>query len=134
MDIIETINIINETYESIYDDFKSDYMYSSAELTFTNGFCFEFYNLLKRFFPKTELVMSDDRYHCAALIDGEVYDTTGLRDDSYRFHVATGCDMEYIFKYYGFFSGGLKETLIKEVTKNVFNNKKIYAKTLTKRV
>lgn len=132
MDIIETISIINETYESVYDGFKSSYMYRSAELTFTNGFCFEFYNLLKRFFPNTQLMMSNDRYHCAALIDGNIYDTTGLRDDISNFHIATGCDVEYIYKNYGFFSSRLKETLIKAVTKNVLSNKKIYVKTLNK--
>lgn len=134
MDIIDVINIINETYESIYSDFKNVYTYRSAELTFTNGFCYEFYNLLKKFFPKTQLVISDDRYHCAALIDGKVYDTTGLRGDPQRFHLATGCDVEYIYNYYGFFSGGLKETLSKEVVKNVFSKRNNYVKTLTKKV
>ncbi len=132
MDIIETINIINETYEGLYDEYKNDYMYSSAELTFTNGFCFEFYNLLKRFFPTAELMMSNDRYHCAALINEEIYDATGLRDDSENFHVATGCDMEYIYKYYGFFSMGLKEKLNGLVVKNIFNNKNVCVKTLNK--
>lgn len=132
MDIIETINIINETYESLYDEFKNSYMYSSAELTFTNGFCYDFFCLLKRFFPTAKLMMKNDKMHCAALIDDEVYDATGLRDDPEDFHVATGCDMEYIYKYYASFSMGQKEKLNKLALQNVLSGKKVCVKTLNK--
>lgn len=132
MDIIETINIINETYENLYKEYEISYLYSSAELTFTNGYCYDFYCLLKRFYPTAKLMMKNDKMHCAALIDGNIYDTTGLRYDISDFHIATGCDMEYIYKYYGFFSNGLKEDLSRVVTKNVLSNKKIYVKSLNK--
>lgn len=132
MDIIETINIINETYETLYKEFKSSYLYSSAELTFTNGYCYDFFCLLKRFFPTAKLMMKNDKMHCAALIDDEIYDATGHRDDIEDFHVATGCDMEYIYKYYGFLSAGMKQELNKLVVKNVLSKKKISVKTLTK--
>lgn len=33
MDIIDVINIINETYENIYKEFNSSFMYSSAQIT-----------------------------------------------------------------------------------------------------
>lgn len=132
MDIIETINIINETYENLYKEYEISYLYSSAELTFTNGYCYDFYCLLKRFYPTAKLMMKNDKMHCVALIDGNIYDTTGLRYDISDFHIATGCDMEYIYKYYVFFSNGLKEDLSRVVTKNVLSNKKIYVKSLNK--
>lgn len=132
MDIIETINIINESYESLYDQFKSSYMYRSAELTFTNGFCYDFFCLLKRFYPTAKLMMRNDKMHCVALIDDEIYDATGHRDDIEDFHVATGCDMEYIYKYYGFLNAGMKQELNKLVVKNVLDKRKISVKTLNK--
>ncbi len=132
MDIIETINIINETYEKLYDEYELSYMNRSAKLTFTNGFCYDFFCLLKRFFPAAKLMMQNDKMHCAALIDECLYDATGLRYDLYNFHEATGCDIEYIYKYYGTFSIWLKEILNKEVVKNVLGKKKVYVKTLNK--
>lgn len=132
MDIIETINIINETYENVYKNFNLSFIYSSSEITFTNGYCYDFFCLLKRFYPKASLMMKNDKMHCAALIDGNLYDATGLRNDLSDFHIATGTDMEYIYKYYGFFKGEFKRVLNDTVIKNVLNNKKNCVKTLNK--
>ncbi len=132
MDIIETINTINETYEELYEEYGCSYMYRSAELNFTNGYCYDFYCLLRRFFPAAELVMKNDKMHCAALIDGEVYDATGLRDDKKDFHIATGCDMEYIYKYYGFLNASMKQELNRLAVRKVFEKKKVSVKTLNK--
>lgn len=132
MDIIETINIIKETYEYAYEIYGFSYGSSDSIKTFTGGFCYDFFCLLKRFFPTAKLMMQNDKMHCAALIDGEIYDVTGLREDISDFHEATGCDMEYIYKYYGFFSMGFKESLNKLVVKNVLGNKKNCVKMLTK--
>ncbi|HIU40464.1 MAG TPA: hypothetical protein IAB68_04110 [Candidatus Aphodocola excrementigallinarum] len=132
MDIIDVINIINETYENIYKEFNSSFMYSSAQITFTNGYCYDFFCMLKRFYPNASLMMKNDKMHCAALIDDNLYDATGIRDDLFDFHLATGTDMEYIYKYYGFFKGRFKTLLTNEVVKNVLSNKKSYVKTLNK--
>ena len=133
MDIINLINKINETYEDVYDFFKMSSMYKYADLNFTNGYCYEFFCLLKSFYPDALLMMSNDKMHCAALIKGNLYDATGLRDDDFNFHLATGSDMEYIYKYYGFFSSEFQTFLNKGILKKTSNNSKNYAKTLNKK-
>jgi len=128
MDIIETINIINETYESLYETYGFSCGTSDAKKTFTSGFCYEYYVILHRFFPFAKLVMQNDNMHCAALIDGDVYDVTGLRSDASSFHEATGSDMEYIYGRYGFLNPGFKDIFNKMVVKNVYNKGNSFVK------
>lgn len=130
MDIIEVINIINNTYEDVYQKFKNGFVYPKAETTFACGYCFEYHNLLKKFFPDAVLVMQNDKMHCATLIDDNIYDVNGIRYDYNNFHVATGSDIEYIYKYYAFFNGAFKQNLNKLVTQNVFTRKNDYSKKL----
>ena len=41
--------------------------------------------MLKRFYPNASLMMKNDKMHCAALIDDNLYDATGIRDDLFDF-------------------------------------------------
>ncbi len=128
MDIIETINIINENYERAYNEYGCYYLNNSAIITFGGGYCYEYFTLLKRFYPQAELMIKNDKMHCATLIDGYIYDVSGLVKDPNNYHVADGCDVEYIYKRYPFFSLGFKEYLHKEVVKNVLNKGVCYKK------
>lgn len=132
MDIINLINNINNAYERVYDDIRMPGLYKCAILNFTNGYCYEFFCILKYFYPDAILLISNDKMHCAALIEDEVYDATGKREDTINFRVANGCDLEYIYKYYGFFTSNFKTLLKKEIKKNVSNNSKTYVKSLNK--
>ena len=104
MKIIDVIKILNDTYDDFYLEYKPSLLYPSSELCFNNGYCYEYHRMLKIFYPKAILVMQNDRMHCATLIDDEIYDVNGKRDDYFNFHEVTGADIEYIYKYYGFFS------------------------------
>ncbi len=128
MDIIETINIINETYKYVYETYGSSNGNFNPIQTFTGGFCYEYYIILHRFFPFAKLMMQNDKMHCAALIDGEIYDVTGLREDSSNFHEVNGCDMEYIYNRYGFLNAGFKDVFNKIVVKNVYNKGNSFTK------
>ncbi len=77
-------------------------------------------------------MIKNDKTHCVALIDDVLYDATGIVNDVDKFHIETGCDMEFIYKYYDFFKGTFKNALYKEITKNYFNNEKSNVKTLNK--
>lgn len=130
MEINDVIITIIETYEDLYEEHQYAHLYNTAELTFNNGYCFEFHNMLKRFYPNATLMMKNDKMCCATLINGEIYDVNGLREDKENFHEATGVDMEYIFKYYGFFSDKVVADLSKAVTKKVLSGKDGYAKSI----
>lgn len=125
MDVIDTINKINDSYIEVYDEYGYTYLNSNPIVTFNNGFCYEYHLLLKRFFYTAELVMQNDKMHCATLIDNNIYDVNGIREDIENFHIATGCDMEYIYKYYGFLPERFRENLNKTVTHNVLSKNKV---------
>ncbi len=132
MDVIKIINIINETYLYAYDMYGFCYGTDDVIKTFTSGFCYDYFCIIKMFFSNAILMMQNDKMHCAALINGEIYDVTGLRIDTENFHEATGCDVEYIYKYYNVLSPSFKEKFNYLVTKNVLNYKNSYVKTLNK--
>lgn len=133
MDIIETINVINETYEYVYDTYGFAYGTPDSNETFMNGFCYEYFNILHRFFSSAKLMIQNDSMHCAALIDDDIYDVTGLRYDKSNFREATGADTEYIYKTYGMFPMGFKDVLNTCLRKNVLNKRNSYVKKRKKR-
>lgn len=120
MEIENIIKIINESYNEIDHKEKLSYTYIDAELTFKNGYCYEYYLLLKRFYPTAKLMMQNDKMHCAALIDGVIYDVSGVVFNQEDFHEATGCDLEYIYKYYDVLPYGLKHSLTTTSCKKVY--------------
>lgn len=121
MDVIDIINKINDTYIEIYNDYGTTYINNNPIITFNSGFCYEHHLFLKKFFPTAELMVQNDKMHCATLIDDELYDVNGLREDIRNFHIATGCDMEYIYKYYGSLPVGFKDRLISALVHNVLS-------------
>lgn len=130
-EILKVINTINKVYEECYDEYKPAHLYNDAKTTFTNGYCYEYSLILQRFFYNGIIVMQNNKMHSAIMIDNVIYDVGGIREDTNNFHVATGVDFEYIYKYYGFFSNGFKEYLNKKIVKEVLN-KKSYVKKLVK--
>ncbi len=130
-EILEVIKIINNTYEKCFNEYEPAHLYRDAITTFTNGYCYEYSLILKRFYYDGIIVLQNDKMHSAIMINNKIYDVNGIRKDTYNFHVATGSDFEYIFKYYGFFSTGFKDYLNKRVVKEVLNQKS-YVKKLVK--
>ena len=130
-EILNVIKIINDTYERVYEEYKPAHLYKDARTTFTNGYCYEYSLMLQRFYYNGVIVMQNDKMHSAIMIDGVIYDVMGVREDTYNFHVATGSDFEYIYKYYGFFNEHFKSYLNTNIVKEVLN-RKTYVKKLTK--
>ena len=123
--------LINNEYEKAYQEYKPAHLYKDAKTTFTNGYCYEYSLILQRFYYNGIIVMQNNKMHSAIMIDGVIYDVTGVRRDTSNFHVATGSDFEYIYKYYGFFGNAFKELLNSRIVKEVLN-KKTYIKKLVK--
>lgn len=132
MAVLDVIEVINKTYEDIYELIKENFTYRSSELNFTNGYCYEYFIILKKFFSTAVLVMQNDKMHCATLIDDKIYDVNGIREDKENFHIATKYDLEYIHRYYGIFALTTREKFYKEVTINIYNLNKGYSKKLSK--
>ena len=126
-EILEVIKIINDTYERCYKEYNPAHLYDNAKDNFTNGYCYDYSLMLNRFYNGI-IVMKNDKTHSATLIDGNIYDVNGIVKDAINYHVATGCDFEYIYKYYGFMSDGFKEYLNKEIVKQVLGNRNSYVK------
>ena len=126
-EILEIIKIINDTYEICFKEYNPAHLYDRAKDNFTNGYCYEYSLILSRFYNGI-IVMKNDKMHSAILIDGVIYDVNGVVKDVNNYHIATGCDFEYIYKYYGFMSNNFKDHLNKEIVKKVFNTNNSYVK------
>lgn len=127
-EILEIIKIINNTYEEAYKEYKPAHLYPNAKDNFNNGYCYEYSLILKRFYYDGIIVMQNDKMHSAIMIDNKIYDVNGIRNDAYNFHVADGCDFEYIYKYYGFMSIPFKDYLNSKIVKQVYKNCDSYVK------
>ena len=134
MDVLDIIKIINEAYIETYDELKPVLLDKDPVITFNNGYCYEFYMLLKHYYYDGRLVMTKDNTHCAILIDNVIYDASGIRYDKYNFREEKSCDLEMIYKYFGFFTCNFREGLYRKVAKKVSIFNKNRVKTLKKEV
>lgn len=67
---------------------------------FLNRYCFDYYDILKTLYPDAKMVIEKNNYHCATLINNEVYDVSGIRckDD---FFIASKDDEDFVYSFYG---------------------------------
>lgn len=70
---------------------------------FTNKYCLEYFLILKEIYPDAILVIEHNKDHCAALINKDVYDVTGIRNKE-DFFIADSNDIDYIYSFYNRFS------------------------------
>ena len=88
---------------------------------FLNNYCLEYYNILKKLFPDSKMVLEKNNDHCAILIDDVVYDVTGIRDKN-DFIIADASDIMFVNEFYNKFNINLKYDLYL----NIFgDNKKL---------
>ena len=78
--------------------------------------------------------MTKDNMHCAIMIDDVIYDSSGIRYDNYNFREEKACDLEMIYKYFGFFYPLFREELYRKVTRKVSIFNKNSVKILKKEV
>ena len=79
----------------ILDEYFNDNIYD----LFLNGYCYEYFIILKKFFPEAKMVIEKDNNHCAALINGEVFDITGIRNKK-DFYIASKQDEDFVYSFY----------------------------------
>lgn len=97
---IININMVLEEY------FKDDVI-----SMFLDGYCLDYYDILKTLYPDAKMVIEKNNYHCAALINNEVYDVTGIRC-KYDFFIASKKDEDFVYSFYGKMDDGDKKKII----------------------
>ena len=102
-DIIR-INIILSNY------FKED-VYN----LFLDGYCLEYYNILKMLYPSGKMVLEKDHDHCAILIDNNIYDVSGFRSKD-DFVLASKTDENFVNSFYNKFSEENKKKIYKIIS------------------
>lgn len=117
--LIESINyFVNKRYGKL--------LRMSSEDILLSGGCYEFVKILRNYYPLLEVYISNDHSHCGAMIDGKLYDATGIISDSENFHKASSKEIEYIENYFGerFDLFLIADSVIDDLNE-VLNNKRV---------
>ena len=69
------------------------------EITLLSNEYTDYYFLLKEFYPESILVMEKSKEHCASLINGNVYDVSGIRSAS-DFTIPSKIEEDFIHDFY----------------------------------
>lgn len=95
----------------------SDYFEGDVISMFLDGYCLEYFEILKRLYPEAKMVLQKDKDHCATLIDGNIYDVSGIRNIG-DFILASKFDYDYVYSFYKRFSLLDKENIDKLIDEN----------------
>lgn len=91
MFVLEDIININKV---LYDYFKEDII-----SLFLDGYCLDYYYILKEFYPESILVMEKNKEHCASLINGNIYDVSGIRNIN-DFIIPSKMEEDFVYDFY----------------------------------
>lgn len=91
MFVLEDIININKV---LYDYFKEDIIN-----LFSDGYCLDYYYILKEFYPESVLVLEKGKDHCASLINGNIYDVSGIRNAS-DFTIPSKIEEDFVYEFY----------------------------------
>lgn len=105
------LNIIN------INKILSDYFEGDVISMFLDGYCLEYFEILKRLYPEAKMVLQKDKDHCATLIDGNIYDVSGIRNIG-DFILASKFDYDYVYSFYKRLSLLDKENIDKLIDEN----------------
>lgn len=88
--VLEDIININKV---LYDYFKEDIIN-----LFLDGYCLDYY-ILKEFYSESVLVLEKGKDHCASLINGNIYDVSGIRNAS-DFTILSKIEEDFVHGFY----------------------------------
>ena len=91
MFVLEDIININKV---LYDYFKEDIIN-----LFLDGYCLDYYYILKEFYPESVLILEKGKDHCASLINGNIYDVSGIRNAS-DFTIPSKIEEDFVHEFY----------------------------------
>ena len=91
MFVLEDIININKV---LYDYFKEDII-----SLFLDGYCLDYYYILKEFYPVSVLVLEKGKDHCASLFNGIIYDVSGIRNIN-DFIIPSKMEEDFVYDFY----------------------------------
>lgn len=114
LDIIERIK--NSMEDIIIDN---DLRYLAGDITdvflvYSADFC----GILLGFFPSATIMMNSNYRSCAILINGVIYDSSGIRNDVNNFHVADNQEIGFIQKSFNQLSDDVIGKLMEKLEDN----------------
>ncbi len=92
------------------NEFLSNYFNCDIYSLFSNGYCLEYYEILKLIYPDCKMVLQKNNDHCACLINDEVYDVRGLCDKE-SFEIARKKDIDFVYSFYKRFDDYIKKDI-----------------------
>ena len=110
----QIININNELF---------NYFNRNIYNMFLDGYCLEYHNILKKIYPNSCMVLEKGKEHCATIIDGFIYDVTGVRENK-DFVLASDNDINFVNEFYKKFDNNIR----KDLYFNIFGNSKTIKK------
>ncbi len=102
LDVYLEIIVINEVLNEYFNDNIYD--------LFLNGYCLEYFNILKSLHKEAKLVLEKNNEHCAALINNKIYDVSGIRSKDDFEQVNTNKE-EFVNSFYKRFSDEIRSDL-----------------------
>lgn len=109
MYVINSILIIN--------NILTNYFNCDIYSVFLDGYCLEYFDMLKKLYPGAIMVIHKTKNHVAALINGNIYDVSGIRNKD-EFEIANKIEEDYIRSFYNKFSNFDKENIYELLNKN----------------
>ncbi len=96
----KTLKIIERIKNDMEDVIlENDLKYLSGDITtLLRVYSADFCAILSSFFPGSTIMIDKSYRNCAVLINGFIYDATGVRKDVNNFHVANREDIGFIQK------------------------------------
>lgn len=112
MFVLEDIININKV---LYDYFKEDII-----SLFLDGYCLDYYYILKEFYPESVLVLEKGKDHCASLINGNIYDVSGIRNIN-DFIIPSKIEEDFVYDFYKKMDNYDYKKIIKQLNEKKFN-------------
>lgn len=89
---------------------------------FLNDYCLEYYNILKKMYPNSYMVLEKNKEHCAILINEVIYDVTGIRENV-DFVLADSYDISFVNNFYKKFDNNIRKDLYFSIFGNSIKKK-----------
>ncbi len=115
--ILEVIEIIKNNMEDVILENNLKYLQGDITTLFM-VYNADFGAILSSFFPGSTIMIDKNYRNCAVLINGAIYDVSGIRKDVNNFHVANNEEIGFIQKSFN----QLSEDVIGKLMEKIGNN------------
>lgn len=122
--ILDVIEKIKKSMEDIIIDNNLKYLGDNTTNIFL-AYSADFSAILSSFFPGSTIMIDKNYRNCAVLINGTIYDSTGIRNDVNNFHVASSEEIGFIQKSFYQLSDEVMGKLMEKLGDNIINKGRV---------